>query len=188
MAVEAPERGISNSHMVGNVCPSVWTLLNCSTNSTLVANTLYGQRFIAHKTGRILSVHFFLNASSGNVDLAIYDCAPTTRARLWSAGSTAVGTAQSWQTFAPNLAVSEGDHFDVAIAFDNATASVGRDSSAVLNSVASGAPTMLAAPQGGGANKLAWTIVTSFPAPATLTETALVVTALLVPKIVVVIA
>lgn len=187
MAVEAPERGLTSAKMLGNICPSVWTLLNCPSAAVNVANSLYGQRFIAHKTGVITGLAYYVAVSSGNVDVAIYNTAVTTRAKLYSAGSTAVGTVNTWQMFAPNLAVTEGDHFDCAIAFDNGTASVGKDTIPTNVAVSVGTAPMLAAPGGGGGNKLAWTIVTSFPAPATLTESALVATALLIPKLIVVI-
>lgn len=188
MAVEAPERGIFNSKIAGNVCVSAFEVLNCPAASVGVANSLYGQRFVAHKTGKIVGLAVYIAVSSGNMDIAIYDCAVTTRARLYSAGTTAVGTVNTWQVFVPNLAVTEGDHFDVALAADNATVSYGKDTAPTAVGVGQATTPMLIAPQGGGLNKIAWTIVTSFPAPATLTESALITTSLLVPKIVVVIA
>lgn len=188
MAVEAPERGIFNSHLAGNVCVGAFQVLNCPAAGVGVANSLYGQRFIAHKTGKITALAVYIAVSSGNMDAAIYDTAVTTRARLWSATSTAVGTVNTWQVFTPNILVNEGDHFDCAIAADNATVSWGKE--AVPTNVAVGACTapMLQSPTNGGLNKSAWTIVTSFPAPATLTESALITTALMIPKIVVVIS
>lgn len=188
MTVEAPERGLFNSKIAGNVCVSAFEVLNCSTAAVGVANSLYGQRFVAHKTGKITALAVYIAVSSGNMDAAIYDCAVTTRARLYSAGSTAVGTVNTWQVFVPNLAVVEGDHFDVAIAADNATVSFGKDAAPTNVAVGQATTPMLISPQGGGLNKIAWTIATSFPAPATLTEASLVMTALLVPKIVVVIS
>lgn len=187
MTVEAPERGLFNSKIAGNVCVGAWEVLNCPTAAVGVANSLYGQRFIAHKTGKITAVAVYIAVSSGNLDIGIYDCAVTTRAKLYSAGSTAVGTLNTWQVVVPNLAVTEGDHFDVALCADNATASFGKDTVPTNVGVSVGTSPMLIAPQGGGLSKIAWTIVTSFPAPATLTESALITTSLLVPKIVVVI-
>lgn len=185
---EAPERGLFNSHIAGNVCVPAWEVLNCPAAAVGVANSLYGQRFVAHKTGKITALAVYVAVSSGNMDAAIYDTSPTTRVRLWSATSTAVGTANLWQVFTPNILVNEGDHFDCAIAADNATVSWGKDT--VPTNVAVGQLTapMLQSPLNGGANKAAWTIATSFPAPATLTETGLVTTSLLIPKIVVVIS
>jgi hypothetical protein len=187
MAGDIPERGFQASHSAGNVCTSAFETLNCPAAAVGVANSLYGQRFIAHKTGTITAAAVYIAVSSGNMDLAIYNTATTTRAKLYSAGSTAVGTVNTWQVFVPNLAVNEGDHFDVAIAADNATASYGKNTAPTNIGVGQATAPMLNASGGGGANKIAWTIVTSFPAPPTLTESALVMTALLVPKIVVVI-
>ena len=187
MAGDIPERGFAASHVAGNVCVSAFEVLNCPTAAVGVANSLYGQRFVAHKSGIISAAAVYIAVSSGNMDLAIYNTAVTTRARLYSAGSTAVGTVNTWQVFTPNLAVNEGDHFDVAIAADNATVSFGKNTAPTNVAVGQATAPMLNSPSGAGANKIAWTIVTSFPAPATLTETALVTTALLVPKIVVVI-
>lgn len=186
--MSVPERGFYTARIAGNVCVSAWEVLNCPTAAVGVANSLYGQRFIAHKTGKITALAVYIAVSSGNMDAAIYDCAATTRAKLYSAGSTAVGTVNTWQVFTPNLAVNEGDHFDCAIAADNATVSWGKDNVPTNVGVAQGTTPMLVSPQGGGLNKLAWTIVTSFPCPATLTESALITTSLLIPKIVVVIA
>jgi hypothetical protein len=187
MAGDIPERGFLASHVAGNVCVSAFEVLNCPTASVGVANSLYGQRFIAHKSGTITAAAVYIAVSSGNMDLAIYNTAPTTRAKLYSAGSTAVGTVNTWQVFVPNLAVTEGDHFDVAIAADNATVSWGKNTAPTNVAVGQGTAPMLQASGGGGANKIAWTIVTSFPCPATLTESALITTSLIVPKIVVVI-
>lgn len=188
MAVEAPERGLSSAKITGNICVPAFELLNCPAAAVGVANSLYGQRFVAHKTGTITQLAVYIAVSSGNMDAAIYNTAVTTRARLWSAGSTAVGTVNTWQVFTPNLVVNEGDHFDCAIAADNATVSYGKDTAPTNVGVGQLTAPMLNSSGGGGANKLAWTIVTSFPAPATLTESALITTALLIPKIVVVIS
>jgi hypothetical protein len=188
MATEAPERGLFSAKIGGNCAVSAFEVLNCPTAAVGVANSLYGQRFIAQKTGVITQLAVYIAVSSGNMDAAIYNCAVTTRARLWSAGSTAVGTVNTWQVFTPNLAVNEGDHIDAAICADNATVSFGKDTAPTNVGVGQCTAPMLNAPGGGGANKVAWTIVTSFPAPATLTESALITTALLVPKIVLVIS
>lgn len=189
MATEAPERGLFSAKIAGNCAVSAFEVLNCPTAAVGVANSLYGQRFVAQKTGVITALAVYIAVSSGNMDAAIYNNAATTRARLWSAGSTAVGTVNTWQVFTPNLAVTEGDHFDCAIAADNATVSYGKDTAPTNVGVGQCTAPMLTVPStGGGGNKVAWTIVTSFPAPATLTESALITTALLVPKIVVVIS
>lgn len=187
MAGDIPERGFAASHIGGNVCVSAFEVMNCPAAAVGVANSLYGQRFVAHKTGVISTLAVYIAVSSGNMDAAIYNTAVTTRAKLWSAGSTAVGTVNQWQVFSPALAVNEGDHFDCAIAADNATVSYGKNTAPTNVGVGQTTAPMLNAPTGGGLNKLAWTIVTSFPCPATLTESALITTALLVPKIVVVI-
>lgn len=188
MTVEAPERGLFNSHIAGNVCVSAFTVMNCPAASVGVANVLYGQRFVAHKSGKITALAAYIAVSSGNMDIAIYDNAVTTRARLYSAGSTAVGTVNTWQVFVPNLAVLEGDHFDVALSADNATVSWGRDTAPTAVGVQQGTAPMLTSVQGGGLNKLAWSIAASFPAPATLTEASLVTTSTVIPRILVVIA
>lgn len=187
MAGDIPERGVFASHVAGNVCVSAFELLNCPSASVGAANTLYGQRFIAHKTGTITALAVYIAVSNGNIDAAIYNTAPTTRARLWSAGSTADGTVNTWMTFTPNLAVNEGDHFDCAVAADGTTHSWGKATAPTNVAVGQATAPMLNSSSGGGANKIAWAITSSFPAPATLTETSLVTTSLVVPKIVVVI-
>lgn len=188
MTVEAPERGLFNSHVAGNIVLSAYEVLNCTGAAlALVANVLYGTRFIAHKTGVITAVGVFVVNSANNLDMAIYNTVVTTRARLWSAGSTAVGTAATWQFFAPMLAVTEGDHIDLAIAADNVTPTFGRGLAPTTAAAQQLAAPALNSPSGGGLNKLAWSIAASFPAPATLAEASLVTTTLIQPKTIMVI-
>jgi hypothetical protein len=180
---DIPERGFSDASLTGtNVQVPAITAFNVSSTSVWTANDARGVRFIAQKGGKVTEIGFYVGVSSGNVDMGIYDCAVTTRAKLFSSGTTACGTVNTWQAFAvTGVTVNEGDNFDVALAVDNGTVSVGRlaapTNAGVQLNVAVKSPT------GGGAGKMAWSIATSFPLPATLTETALVTTSVIIPHL-----
>jgi hypothetical protein len=189
---DAPERGTTGYHPGGTVCLPAFTFFNLPSTSVWSANDARGVRFIAHKTGKIQNIGFYVGVSSGNCDMAVYDVTLTTRTRLSAAiGSTAVGTVNTWQVFQPLatagglISVTEGDHFDVALAVDNGTVSVGRLSAPTAAGVQQLAAGMMPAPNGtgGGAGKLAWSIATSFPLPATLTDASLITTSVVIPHL-----
>lgn len=192
--MSTPERGGYSGRLTGNVLAPALTNFDVSSTSVWSSNDARGVRFVAPKACKLQAVAFYVGVSSGNCDCAVYDTAPTTRAKLWSAGSTAVGTVNTWQVFNPvaaaggQISFNEGDHFDVALAVDNATVSVGRLAAPTNAGVQVFAAPFLSSPQGGGANKLAWSIASTFPLTATLTESALVTTSAVIPHLIVVVS
>lgn len=184
---DAPERGQVGSRVSGNIGVPAISLLDVSSTSVWTANDARGVRCIATRSGTVSAVGFYVGVSSGNVDMGIYDTAATTRARFWSSGTTACGTVNTWQVFtvtAGLVRVAEGDHFDVALAVDNATVSVGRLAAPTNAGVQLMTAPFLQSQTGAGGNKLAWSIATSFPLPATLTETGLVTTSAVIPQLI----
>ena len=142
-----------------------------ASNAWPAANRMYGVRYIAQKTGTLVDLSVFVVTQSGNLDVGVYDTGDTvttTRTKLYSSGSTAVG-AGGWQSFTPNLAVVQGRHYDVAVAIDNTTAAIVR----LTNTSTVGYPSLptgyLSVP-GAALAKLAWQTSTSFPLPASVTE------------------
>lgn len=184
---DVPERGQVGSRVSGNIGVPAISLLDVSSTSVWSANDARGVRCIATRSGLVSAVGFYVGVSSGNCDMGIYDVAATTRNRLWSSGTTAVGTVNTWQIFtvtAGLVRVNEGDHFDVAMAVDNGTVSVGRLAAPTNAGVQLMTAPFLQAQTGAGASKLAWSIATSFPLPATFTETALVTTSAVIPQLI----
>lgn len=130
------------------------------TNATQVlpgANGARGARFVAPRSGVVKDIHVFNGSvSAGNTDVCIMDTAVTNRNVLYSAGSTASTGTNRWQTFTANLAVSEGQHFDVGVSSDSATATFGSYGLArteIVNSLPAAFGTLAPA---GGANTLVW--------------------------------
>lgn len=184
---DIPERGTVAARIAGNIGVPAISVLNVSSTSVWSANDARGVRCIALKSGYVTQVGFYVGVSSGNVDMGIYNTAATTRARLWSSGTTACGTVNTWQIFTVTngaVPVTEGDHFDVAMAVDNGTVSVGRLAAPTNAGVQLMTAPLLQSQTGAGANKLSWSIATSFPLPATLTESALVTSSVVIPQLV----
>lgn len=184
---DIPERGQVGARIAGNIGVPAVSLLDVSSTSVWTANDARGVRCIAYKSGTVSAVGFYVGVSSGNVDMGIYNTAVTTRARLWSAGTTACGTVNTWQVFtvtAGLVPVNEGDHFDVALAVDNGTASIGRLAAPTNAGVQLMTAPFLQSQTGAGGNKLAWSIASSFVLPATLTESALVTTSAIIPQLI----
>lgn len=160
----------------GNIVQPYPFILANSGAGTLTANMMYAIRVTIPYSGTLHSLSVLVGAaSSGNVDLGIYDTTVTTRTRLYSSGSVACAAASTYHTVDPNLAVSRGDHLDFALACDNGTVSFVRGG-------AYGIPQM-ALPSGfipsplGGVNKVEWTKASSFPLPSTVAESAFANTA-----------
>lgn len=125
------------------------------------ASKAQAYRFIAPYAGTIDAVSMYCGTLSGNYDVAIVDDGTTTpgsRHFLYAKGSTAMSglTANAWNNLAvPNLAVTQGQHFDILVNIDNTTATTGR----WLTNGASGqsklTTTYMVAP-GGATARLAW--------------------------------
>lgn len=143
-------------------------------NSLVVlgANTAYGCRVIIPKTGVLHDLAAYVGVSSGNVDIGVYDTTLTTRNKLYSSGSIACPAANGWRIFAdPALYVTAGQHLDLVLVPDNATASFLRFATGAAN--AWWLPTGFLTSPLGGIPKWHWSKVTTFPLPATLAESAL---------------
>lgn len=132
------------------------------------ANEAFATRVVIPRTGTLRDIAALIGASSGNLDVGVYDTNGATRARLYSSGSIA-SPGTGWQILAnPNLAVTAGDQLDLVIAADNATVTFGR---LILATTAqSQLPADFWPTSGGAAPKLAWSRGASFPLPASITE------------------
>jgi hypothetical protein len=159
-------------------------LLAPTTAVANAANQARGSRAIVPRDGRILEMAIYISTTSGNLDVGIYDCAATTRNRLYAAGATAAGAGTAWQTFTPSLDVYQGQAIELVVAADNGTvtfSSVSSISSANMSILPSAAwlPTLTdqAGLVAGSTNaRLAWTYAAAYPLPTTLAESSMATT------------
>lgn len=123
-----------------------------------VANRMMGVRFAFPFAGTIAGIATYVAVSSGNYRMGLYDtgdASATNRTQLAALGSTACPAVNGWrELWAPNFAVTAGQHIDIVLQLDNASASLSR-----LFSVQTGAysfPTGYMAAPGGVGNKQFW--------------------------------
>jgi hypothetical protein len=132
-----------------------------------------GVRFVCPKTGTLGSLSVFVVASSGNLDVGIYDTGDAlagSRTKLWSAGSTSVSASSTFQaTLSPNLAVTIGKQYEFVLSSDNTTATFAKSPGTPVNAFGT-LPSGFNVVAGGASPKM-WALLTSvFPLPATITE------------------
>jgi hypothetical protein len=129
-------------------------------------------RFVCPKTGTLANLSIYIAVSSGNIDVGIYDtnnALAGSRTRLWSNGSVACGTVNTWQAFTPNLAVTAGVEYDFAISADNNTAAFFKNSQ--LTNIAGGTlPSTYNVVSGGASPKQYGIIATQFPLGTAIAE------------------
>ena len=137
--------------------------------SAFTANQARGCRVIAPKGGTHTDLTTYIQSSSGNLDIGIYDTAGT-RAAQYRTGSV-VAPAAGWAVLAaaPAITTSAHEQHDLVIAPDNGTMTFGRAATS-LSTTAGQLPTGFWAADGGALPKLAWSAITSFPLPASFTE------------------
>lgn len=151
------------------------------------ANQAKAARAIVPRDGLIVEVAVFVVASSGNLDVGIYDCSATNRVRLYSSGSTATGSATTWQSFtlATPLSVFRGQHLDLAVASDNGTTTL-LGSQNIGSNNASAWPSAAWMPvftdaagtvAGSTVARYLWAITTAFPLPNPAPEASMGVSA-----------
>lgn len=148
--------------LLGNIVAQYHPILQ-STFGALGANQMGARRVVIPYDGTLHGLTVMIGTSSGNIDLGIWNTAVTTRALLYSSGSIACGTANSWQTpVDPNLVVKRGDHLDFAVASDNGTATFARGPATITTNIGDLPPGYLTSPLG-GVNVIAWAKSTAFP-------------------------
>lgn len=123
---------------------------------TLTANKANLSLVRVGKPVTVNGITFYVAAASGNADVGVYSWDGTTATRLASSGSTAVAGTAANQRIALGAAVTllPGANYYLALALDNATATIGRFGT-------------LAPPAGAGNKLISKTV--SFPLPTTLT-------------------
>ena len=154
--------------------------LVCATDDTRIASgaaavttlsAAYGARVVIPKAGTLTDLAIYVGTSSGNVDVGVFDTAPTTRTKLYSTGSMACPAGGAWTVVGnPALAVNQGDQLDLVLACDNTTATFLR-----LTAVAGAAqlPANFWPSPVGGLPFVYWIKSSAFPLPATIAENTL---------------
>jgi hypothetical protein len=143
---------------------------------TLTANRLYVARIIVERSGKLGNFFAYIGTSSGNCIASVYDTGDgegaTKRKRLWTSGEKATPEQLGFRTIGEKAAVevTRGQHLDLALSFNNATATLGRGPTA-SNAAAYKLPAGLIDAAGGAATIL-WAVVDpgSFTAPPTIEE------------------
>lgn len=142
-----------------------------ATGTSTAANGSFGVRCIVPRTGTLRDLSVLIATSSGNIDVGVYDDTATTRNRLWSSGSTA-SPGTGWRTIGdPQISVVAGQHIDLVIAADNATAAFGRFSMGTL--IPGDLPSGFFVSPNGASPKLSWEKTSNFPIAATLSESSM---------------
>lgn len=139
-------------------------------NAVFTANDMRGVRCIVPRSGTLVDFHIYVAVSSGNVKGFVWDSTVTTRNKLWDSGSVACPTVTSWGKIGdPNIAVTAGQHIDLAFACDNGTAAFGR---AVMQGAVIGfLPTsFLPTPDGATRPAINWVVASSFSPASTFAE------------------
>jgi hypothetical protein len=163
VAVSNPIAGSVVERMPNLVSPFNPLLFNGS--AAPGANLAYGVRCTVPKTGTLTDISVYIQTSSGNIDVGVYDT-DSSRTKLYSSGSLACPAGAAWRVIvaSPGLSVTAGQQIDLAVAFDNGTAAIGRFAD---NGNVSNLPTGFW-PGNGAAPLLSWSKGTSFPLPSTM--------------------
>lgn len=145
-----------------------------------VANRLLLVRAEIRKSGFLRDVMFYNGTASGNARLAVYDtgdASPGNRTKLGDSGSMAINTGGNqwriWDPGATAIAVTKGQHIELGLIIDNATATYGR------GNANGGDPTILlpsgylVVPGGAPARMVSFIAPGSFTAPTPITEASL---------------
>lgn len=116
-------------------------------------------RVIIPYSGTLGAVHIAPSVSNGNVEIVILDDTVTTRNRLWTSGSVACPAINVWSASLANpaLAVVAGQHVDIGVGTDSATAACYRYINMPLNALIALPSGILVAP-GGAAGNISWQV------------------------------
>lgn len=139
--------------------------------TTFGVNQMRACRCIVPKAGTLMDLYVNIGTVSGNVKGAVYDTGDAlagSRTALYSGGS--VAAAAGWLKLGdPNIAVTAGQHLDLAVLTDNATVSIARFAAGLSNPVT--LPTGFYTAAGGATPKLGWfNSVGAFTPPSAITE------------------
>lgn len=142
---------------------------NLITGSTNVGgvNGGLGVRVQVGKTGTLKDLSVYVDVSSGNISLAIYNTA-SPRARQSTSGAVACPAGGAWRIiYDPAFAVTAGQYYDLFLSADNATATFGK-----VTLPTSGYDQLPAnfLPGAGGAPWQTYFIAAGHPAPASNAE------------------
>ncbi len=124
-------------------------------------------RVIIPYSGTLRNFYIAPGLQNGNVEGVILDDTATTRNRLWTSGSVACPAISVWTSIGdPNLSVVAGQHVDLMLGSDSATATFYRYNMMPLNAFSFLPSGVLVAP-GGAAGNMSWQVVradfTGFP-------------------------
>jgi hypothetical protein len=153
-APQLPGLVIPVGHNIQNIAS-----ISLTTGSAVIR----GARCIVPKTGTLANICIYISATSaGNLLLGVYDSTATNRNLLYTSGSIACPAANAWAAAAqPNIPVVQGQHIDLCVQSDSATATLARPTPS-LGGNASSLPTGVFPSDKGAPAKLAWTITNTF--------------------------
>lgn len=106
-----------------------------TSGNVVVLNHIRGVRYRWPKTGSVTGLAVYIQVSSGNFVVGIYDLAATNLNLLKGSASTVAGTVSNWQNvdLSSALAVVGGDDAYLVVHPDNSTVSFGRAGALVSN-------------------------------------------------------
>lgn len=155
-----------------NIVATMNPLYNNATIVWPASNRLLAYRVVVPATGTLSAITIFVQASSGNIGLAIYDCGATTTntfTRLATTGAVACPSGTAWQTVAGiSLAVTAGQNLMFALSADNTTFSTQIYSGSGNTQGKSTLPTGFLPGGGTCAGVTGFYIATSHPPPTTI--------------------
>ncbi len=89
-------------------------------------NTAWGCRVVIPRTGTLNNLSVLIFTSAGNIDVGVFDCAVTTRTRLYHTGAIA-SPGTGWQNVGnPGLSVTVNDVLDFVVVGDSGSLALGR--------------------------------------------------------------
>lgn len=141
-----------------------------ASGAILTANLLIMNRVTIPSAGTLRDVAVFVTVTSGNFIASVYSAAAP-RVRLWTSGSVAVGSANTWQIIGdPGLAVSAGQQLYLSVIADNATAAIARVNGGYPAAAYAQLPTRFAPADGAAPKLFSSSSPGSFTAPASVIE------------------
>jgi hypothetical protein len=135
-------------------------------------------RWVCPLTGTLGTLWILVTASSGNVDVGIYDTGDASagnRSQLYHSGSTACGAANGWQAFSPALSVTAGAEYEFILSADNATATFLRYTTGFAANSSDSMPATANVVSGGATWKPVALLTSVFPLPSTISEAGMAV-------------
>ena len=111
--------------------PLAYGQLPTAVGAPATAGRIFLERCIVPLTGRLRDICIFIGSvANGNMMFGVYDvgdAAAGVVTKLWDSGVVANGSLNQWRAFDPNLAVTSGQHIQLAFVCDSTNATFGRN-------------------------------------------------------------